>query len=150
MSALDPGLEIRDAGLARRIAWLSRGVGLVLVLAAVPKMLQPEAFALAIFRYQILPGALINAAAVFLPWVELCAGIALLLTPRLRRGALGLSALLFAAFGAAIAFNLVRGVVMACGCFTVDPDAPPAGPWHVLVNAALAFACAWLVRRQKR
>lgn len=145
----DPRPTIPDAGLAARLAWLSRAMGALLIVAAMPKLLDPEAFALAIFRYQMVPGDLINAAAVLLPWVELCTGAALVLAPRLRRGALGLAALLFAVFAVAVTINLVRGVVMACGCFSVDPDAPPAGPGHIAVNAALAAACVWLFRRRR-
>ena len=42
-------------------------LGAVFIAASYNKILDPEAFAVAIFRYQILPGVLINLAALALP-----------------------------------------------------------------------------------
>lgn len=121
--------------------------GLALLCAALPKIAQPEAFALALFRYDLVPDAAINAVAVGLPWLELVAGLALLVVPRLRVGAAWIGAALLAAFGAAIAFNLARGLETACGCFSLDPAAPPAGWGHVALNTALAACCALVALR---
>lgn len=115
---------------------------IALLYAAVPKIVHPDAFALALFRYDLLPDDVINAVAVVLPWLELVAGLALLAVARLRAGAAWIGALLMAAFGAAIALNLARGIEAACGCFSLDPAAPPAGWGHVALNAALAACCA--------
>ena len=58
----------------------------VLLAAAVPKLIRPDAFALAVFRYQLFPHGTVNALAVFVPWLEGCVALSLLLCPRLRRG----------------------------------------------------------------
>ena len=118
----------------------------VLLVAAVPKLIQPDAFALAVFRYQLFPHGLVNALAVFVPWLEGCVGLALLGCPRLRRGAAVLAAGLLGAFALALAVNLLRGLHTACGCFSVAPDAAPAGWGHVAGNLALAALCAWWLR----
>lgn len=114
-------------------------LGVVFIAAAVPKILAPHDFALAILRYQMAPYALINLMAVFMPWLELVAGVAILM-PRPARGAAIILAGLLAVFTVAIAINLVRGVDMACGCFTMDPDAERIGWWNVARNLGLLAA----------
>ena len=46
--------------------------------ACIPKIIDSHDFALAVFRYQMLPYNLVNIAAVFLPWTELVASLFLL------------------------------------------------------------------------
>lgn len=122
----------------RRFAVIAARVVLaaVFILAAVPKILAPHDFALAVLRYQMVPYPLVNLMAIFLPWVELVAGAAILV-PRFSRGAMVILVALLAVFAVAISVNLVRGVDMACGCFTVDPDAERIGWWNVVRNLAL-------------
>ena len=118
----------------------------VLLVAAAPKLAHPDAFALAVFRYQLFPHALVNALAVFVPWLEGCVGLALLGCPPLRRGAALVACGLLVAFSLAVAANLLRGLHTACGCFGVSPEAAPAGWGHVAANLALAALCAWWLR----
>ena len=93
-------------------------LGTVFIWAAIPKIADPQAFAAIIGNYQILPSALVNPAAIMLPWVEALCGVSLL-TNRLIRG----SALLFVAlmfiFLSATVFNMARGLDVNCGCFSV-------------------------------
>ena len=128
------------------LAWLSRlAVGGLFIAASVHKIADPNAFARSIWRYQILPEAMVNATALILPWLELLAGLALLGVPRLRRGAvLALGGLLLV-FTAAIAFNLARGLDIACGCFTSSGGGAHAGAFSLLRNACLLALCwaAW-------
>ncbi|MFH0953394.1 MAG: MauE/DoxX family redox-associated membrane protein [Verrucomicrobiota bacterium] len=130
----------------RRFAVIAARVLLaaVFILAAVPKILAPHDFALAVLRYQMIPYPLVNLMAIFLPWVELVAGAAILVS-RFSRGAVLILAALLAVFAVAISVNLLRGVDMACGCFTVDPDAERIGWWNVVRNLALIGAAflAW-------
>lgn len=116
--------------------------GAVLAYAAAGKIAAPQDFALALFRYDLLPACAINLAAVFVPWLELVTGLALIAVPALRRGAAVVGAGLLGVFAAAVAANLLRGVEAACGCFSLDPAAPPAGWGHVALNLALMAACA--------
>lgn len=108
----------------------------VFLAAAVPKILSPHDFALAVFRYQILPDSLVNLMGIYLPWVELTAALALLV-PRWSDGAALVLFVLLAVFAVAISVNLVRGVDMACGCFTTDPDADRIGWINVVRNVVL-------------
>jgi hypothetical protein len=106
----------------------------------------PNDFALMVFRYQILPYDLVNLAALWMPWVELLAGLALLAAPAWRKPAAFILFGLLVIFTAAIAFNMWRGVNIACGYFTVDPDAERATAWKLVENLGfLALALvAWL------
>ncbi len=93
-------------------------LGLLFVVAALPKLADPPSFAHMIYNYRILPGSLVNLFALVLPWFELLAGIALLLGLWTRTSA-GLIGLLLLVFIAAISLNLLRGNAIDCGCFDV-------------------------------
>lgn len=117
--------------------------------AAVPKILAPRSFALMVFRYQILPYTWINAVAIFLPWIELATAIALLVPGRWRRGGALISFAMLLVFSAALLFNLARGINVACGCFSVDPDAAHNALVSVIRDFALTAIAAvtlWLPR----
>ena len=86
--------------------------------AAIPKLLDPPAFAHMIYNYKLAPGWAINALAITLPWVELLAGLALILGIW-KREAVALIGLMLLTFIAAVAINLARGHAIDCGCFDV-------------------------------
>ena len=127
-------------------------LGLLFVLASLDKIAHPALFAHAVANYQILPPALVNPAAILLPWIEAVAGLALVCGVFVRGAAL-ISAGLMVVFCAAIAANLARGIDVACGCFTVDPLAAPAMRADMLRDAAillLALAVLWRALRPGR
>ncbi|MBP7124945.1 DoxX family membrane protein [Myxococcota bacterium] len=88
----------------------------VFLFACVHKILHPDAFAVDVATYQILPLSLVNLVAITLPWVELAAGLALLAGFRARAGAL-LVAAMMAVFLFALSWALAKGLDMSCGCF---------------------------------
>jgi len=104
----------------RVLAWLAVPVRLylggVFVAACLHKIADPYAFAVDVATYDILPLALVNLAAIVLPWVELAAGLALLAGLRTRPAALLVAAML-AVFLAALIVALAQGLDMSCGCF---------------------------------
>lgn len=110
----------RLAGLTN--PWLTTAVevalGVIFIVAAIPKIADPPAFAHMIYNYRMLPGELVNLLALFMPWVELFAGLTLLLGVW-RSAAAGLLGLLLLVFISAIGFNLLRGHAVDCGCFDV-------------------------------
>lgn len=101
-------------------AWLALParvyLAFVFLAACVHKIADPAAFALDVATYQFLSLPLINVFALTLPWVELAAGLALLLGVRVRASAL-LVALMMLAFLIALAHALHLGLDMGCGCF---------------------------------
>ena len=64
-------------GLAARVY-----LGGVFLFACWHKILEPGSFALDIATYQILPLGLVNLMAITLPWVELAAGVMLIVGVR--------------------------------------------------------------------
>ena len=93
-------------------------LGAVFVASAIPKLVDPPAFAHMIYNYRLLPGTLVNALALVMPWIELLVGILLVLGAWRREAAL-VAALLLVVFLGAIGWNLLRGHAIDCGCFDV-------------------------------
>ncbi len=121
--------------------WLARlSVAGLFLAACIAKIRNPELFALAVHRYRILPGEWVNLAAIFLPWIELTAAMAVLAAPaRLRAaGALLLTGLL-TVFTLAISLNLLRGIETSCGCFSTRADAAVSDGWNLVRNGALIW-----------
>ena len=100
-------------------------LGAIFVAAAIPKITDPPSFAHMIYNYRILPGFLVNITALTMPWVELLAGLALILGVWTRPARWLIFAMLVV-FIVAIAFNLLRDNAIDCGCF----DVAAAGKTH--------------------
>ena len=92
------------------------GLGATFVYAAVAKIADPPSFAHEVFNYRILPGVAVNALALWLPWIELLAGIAVL-SGFWPRGGVALLSAFLVVFIVAISINLARGRAIDCGCF---------------------------------
>jgi uncharacterized membrane protein YphA (DoxX/SURF4 family) len=91
-------------------------LGCVFIYSSYHKIADPPDFAKSIHNYYIVPGELVNLAAIYMPWFELLAGVAVAIGVGRRGGALGLG-LLTVVFIAVLAFNLHRGHPTICGCF---------------------------------
>lgn len=129
------------------LVWLCRfALAGVYLYAAWPKLLDPAGFAKSIYNYQLLPDTLINGLAIFLPWLELLAAVALLVVVPLRRGALWLILAMTVVFIAAIGSAMARGIDIDCGCFSTTGQGMRAGWLHLLLDVALVAACLVLWR----
>ncbi|MEO8585566.1 MAG: MauE/DoxX family redox-associated membrane protein [Acidobacteriota bacterium] len=113
---LTPGEALASPWLTVRV---QIALGIFFVVAALPKLVDPPSFAHMIYNYRLVPGAFVNAFALVMPWVELLAGLALILGIWTRASAALVGALLLA-FIAAISLNLARGNAIDCGCFDVS------------------------------
>lgn len=97
--------------------WLPRVVlAAVFLYAGVTKARNPAEFAWTIDNYQLLPWTGAAAVALYLPWLEIVASFALLIS-RWRHGALAILTGLTLAFIVALTSALWRGLDIACGCF---------------------------------
>jgi uncharacterized membrane protein YphA (DoxX/SURF4 family) len=100
--------------------WLAIRIQLVLggllVIASWHKIADPPDFAKIVYNYRLLPAAMINITAIYMPWLELFTGAALFLGIW-RRGASFIAGMLMLAFIAALSYNLARGCPTICGCF---------------------------------
>jgi uncharacterized membrane protein YphA (DoxX/SURF4 family) len=93
-------------------------LGAIFVIAAIPKIADPPSFAHMIYNYRLVPGSLINLSALVMPWVELLAGLALILGVW-KVAARNVVGILLAVFIIAISINLARDNAIDCGCFNV-------------------------------
>ncbi len=101
-------------------------LGGIFLFASYDKILHPEAFAQAVYNYQILPDHLVNLAALILPWLELLLGLCLIAGVWLP-GTILISTGLLTVFIAALIFNQIRGLDIHCGCFSTETSEGPAG-----------------------
>ena len=144
--------EIPDSGLRSSVsAWFFRlALAGVFLAAAWPKLRDQAGFAKNIFNYQLLPDAAINPLAIFLPWLELLAALALVFLPPLRRGALWLIAAMTVVFIGAIGSAMARGINIDCGCFSTTGGGMKTGWLHLLLDFALLAICIALARLERK
>ncbi|MCK7517734.1 MAG: DoxX family membrane protein [Ignavibacteriales bacterium] len=91
-------------------------MGFVFIYAGAEKISDPEAFAISISNYRLLPTAAINFFAITLPWIELVAGILLIFGIAVKENSSILFSMLLV-FTIAIVISLFRGLSIDCGCF---------------------------------
>ncbi|MFT3831677.1 MAG: MauE/DoxX family redox-associated membrane protein [Opitutaceae bacterium] len=118
------------------------------VAAAIVKIADPAAFHDAIRTYRVLPAPLTAVVALWLPWLELCAGLALL-WPRQRTAALWLILALTMVFLGALGQAAWRELDIVCGCFGRPAAVRGAAYLEYLGrDVALLLVTTWLLRRE--
>ncbi|HSH09598.1 MAG TPA: MauE/DoxX family redox-associated membrane protein [Oceanipulchritudo sp.] len=85
------------------------------LVAGLLKASDPAEFALSILRYRLVGEKLAWIAALWLPWLEMIAALALL-WPRLRHAGIWLIFLLLLMFEVSLASAAWRGLDIDCGC----------------------------------
>ena len=123
----------------------------VFIYASYDKILRPAPFAEAVYNYQILPENLIHIAALVLPWLELLLGLLLLAGVWMPGAVIGVN-LLMVTFLSAIAFNLYRGLDIACGCFSTESTGAGISGWEILRDSSfliLSGYLLWFIFRRK-
>ncbi|MFZ5569653.1 MAG: cation diffusion facilitator family transporter [Thermodesulfobacteriota bacterium] len=141
------------AGVVKPPGWTNRqamiftllrlGLGAVFLYASFDKILNPQAFAKAVYNYQILPDVLVNLAAIALPWLEFLLGLCLI-TGFWLPGATVTTTGLLTVFIGALAFNQIRGLDVYCGCFSTEAKAGAAGLWPVLRDVGFLVVSAYM------
>lgn len=134
-------------------AWLALParlyLGFVFLYACVHKIADPGGFALDIATYQLLPLSLVNLAALVMPWVELLAGVMIVIGLRTRAAALLIVGMMVL-FMVALAWALHQGLEMSCGCFASSQEADPISGLTMLRDAGwLALSLYVLVFDRK-
>jgi uncharacterized membrane protein YphA (DoxX/SURF4 family) len=109
--------------------------------AALAKIADIGAFAKDIHNFRMVPLAFENVFAMALPWIELVAGVALVLNIAPKSGMIVLGGLLVV-FLIAIVSAIVRDLDIACGCFGTS-DASRTG-WVTLFRDVGFIAVAIL------
>ncbi|MEA2069071.1 MAG: MauE/DoxX family redox-associated membrane protein [Verrucomicrobiota bacterium] len=127
----------RDRKTYRLAHWLASFILAAVLLSGCHKILYPADFALAVYRFHLLPGFLVNAGSLYFQWLEMACAVCLLFIPKYRVAALWIVLVLLAIFTGGIAINLLRGSVFSCGCFSNSPIARPMDWLNVARNIAL-------------
>ena len=124
------------------IRWI---VGVIFIYASLHKIVDPCSFAYAVENYKVLPFQfLINSTAVYLPFLELVCGTALLLNTR-TRGASLLIATMTLMFIIAISINMILGRSFDCGCFSPYVPDYVKNPDNLLIRDIIILAGAVFV-----
>lgn len=120
-------------------------VGATFAVLSAYKIRFPVVFAAAIQGYDLLSPRLIPLAAVAVPWMELLAGVCLILG-WLSRGATLVLGVLSLSFSMMVAVTLARGLDINCGCFTNESLARVSGG-HLIFDLLLLLATVLLYRQ---
>jgi uncharacterized membrane protein YphA (DoxX/SURF4 family) len=115
-------------------------LGILFIWAALAKIGDLAGFASQVHNFRLMPRQIENLFAMTLPWVELLAGVALVLNQVPRAANLVLGSLLVV-FLVAIVSALLRKLDIECGCFGTH-DAGSTG-WKTLARDLAFLALAW-------
>jgi len=119
-------------------------LGGIFIYASWDKILHPADFAKIIENYRILPLSLVNLPAIFIPWLELTCGISLILGVFVGGSSLVLSVLLIF-FTILIGSAIVRGIDIACGCFSTSPEASKVGIQRIIEDIILLSLALYIL-----
>ena len=97
-------------------------LGLTFIYASYHKIFAPADFAKIAYGYDLFPHNAINLIAIILPFIELIAGLALILGIY-PRSAVSIINGMLVAFIIVLSINLIRGHEFDCGCFSVKKTA---------------------------
>ena len=137
---------------ARWLHWvLGIALGSIFIYASWAKLWDPRPLVTIIWGYRLLPNGPINLIAIFMPWMELLIGLAMLTGYKRRAGA-AWATLLLIGFTIALGINAARGLDVACGCFSTSAS-ETHNAWLLVLRdtpmllAALVMALLPPVRR---
>lgn len=116
-------------------------LGAVFLWAGVVKARDPVAFSWDIEGYGVIWGSAAALAALYLPWLEIITGGALVFR-RPVRGALIIAAVMLGVFLVALVQAWARGLDVHCGCFGAS-GASGRYAWWIARDLALLGACAF-------
>ena len=114
-------------------------LGATFVYASYSKILAPAVFAKIIYGYDLFPGVLINLIAIIIPFVELVAGLALIIGFYPRSTALVIDAMLLV-FIISLSINIIRGHEFDCGCFAINAGNHSTFSGPLLMRDLIYFA----------
>lgn len=130
----------------RRLVWRSIAViiGALFIYAGAVKVVDPVEFARDIDNYKMLPWQVGVGLALYLPWLEIFCGFALI-TRILYRGGLFFLTVLMALFIVITIIAKARGLDISCGCFG-HASKYFSFTWHLVLDFLLLGGLLALAR----
>jgi len=132
--------------------WLAGAlVGAVFCYAGALKALEPGSFADTIFRFRLVPWPVCVAIALWLPWIEVFTGLALI-AKKYYRSALAIGIGMTVLFLFALISAMMRGLNIDCGCFGGENEPTnSSGIWKsILLDVVLLALLAFAARQDGR
>jgi uncharacterized membrane protein YphA (DoxX/SURF4 family) len=125
------------------------GLGVIFVYAAYSKIWNPQMFAEEVSYYHMLPMQQVNWLVIFLPWLEMICGLALIFGVS-HRGATILVIGMLIVFTYAIAHAVHEGRDIQCGCFGHGASAERVGYLAIVRDLVMLVAAvtAFLLSRR--
>jgi len=140
------GEEVKRAGLFSAIRFLiAIIIGALFIYAGAVKVIDPATFARDIDNYKMLPWQASVWLALYLPWLEILCGLALI-TRVLFRGAVFIVTALMTTFLIASVVAKARGLDITCGCFG-HASQSLSFAWHLVLDFALLGGLLLLWKR---
>jgi uncharacterized membrane protein YphA (DoxX/SURF4 family) len=120
-------------------------IGALFIYAGVVKIIEPVEFARDIDNYKMLPWRLGVFLALYLPWLEIFCGLALI-TRVLYRGGIFIVTTLMTMFIVISIVAKARGLDVSCGCFG-HASKYLNFSWHLVLDFALLVGLVLLWRQ---
>jgi len=125
-------------------------IGGIFIYASLDKISHPSEFARIVYNYHLAPGNLVNIVAIILPWVEIICGLSVVFG-LYKEGGILIISFLTVIFIIAIGINVIRGINLECGCFTVSSKARGNSLSLLFRDIGLLVICIYaLINRSKR
>ena len=105
----------------------------IFIYASIDKITDPQKFAQIIENYQILPQFMVIGVAHLLPFIEIIAGICLIVGLFVRVSAIVLSSLLVV-FMSAIGIKSMNGTIESCGCFSISSPVSGSSVIYLIIR----------------
>jgi len=120
-------------------------IGGLFIYASIYKVWDPASFAVSIRNYMIVPASWSNLIALTLPWIELGAGVFLILGIQTRASAL-LTTVMLGVFLAALFYAFSIGLDIDCGCFTSAASSEGhIGVYHLVRDTGLFLISVFML-----
>ena len=123
------------------LALLRIGLGGIFVYAGALKIWDPQQFAIDVHHFQLTSWTVSVLIAVYLPWLEVLAGLALILR-RLSLGAALAIIGMTVVFMVAITSAWARGLDISCGCFGKEEAKIATNFFPLMLRDAALLAAA--------
>jgi uncharacterized membrane protein YphA (DoxX/SURF4 family) len=129
------------------VALVRLACGGLFIYSSLDKLDNAALFSKFVENYHVLPMALVPLAAVVIPWLEFFTGLCLVAGFRWRGAAL-IFFILVTVYVLALSWNLLNGVEMNCGCFSMESQ-EKLSIWTVLRDV-IFLAMGFLVLTSSR